>query len=211
MDDTLTWLPPDGDVTGAHVRTLGDMISEAFHAHKKREREARLKEAKEARKKSSTAAESSEWDLDTSVKKQGFLQGKKITSLQIKFLLFSSFGNVVLPHIALPPFLDSLPPSTPSISACVNRDPVRSSSTPSGDVMCGTCIAQTVPKCGKCGKGMTSWVEAAGTKYHKECCDPTSLSVPLTEDGQPMCSGSGKGLMGRCCTMTTLPPLLTDI
>ena len=52
MDDKLKWLPPNGDVTGAHVETLGDMISEAFRAHKRRE--------KEARKKSSTAAESSE-------------------------------------------------------------------------------------------------------------------------------------------------------
>jgi len=33
-----------------------------------------------------------------------------------------------LPPIALPPFLLSLPPSTPSFSAKVNRDPVRSSS-----------------------------------------------------------------------------------
>jgi len=82
---------------------------------------------------------------------------------------------------------------------------------PSGDVMCGTCIAQTGPKCGKCGTGMTSWVEAAGTKYHKECFNPTSPSVPLAAADQPMCSGCGKGLMGRCCTMTTLPPLLTDI
>mmetsp|Transcript_33236 Transcript_33236/g.53527 ORF Transcript_33236/g.53527 Transcript_33236/m.53527 type:complete len:260 (-) Transcript_33236:67-846(-) len=68
---------------------------------------------------------------------------------------------------------------------------------PSGDVMCGTCIAQTGPKCGKCGTGMTSWVEAAGTKYHKECFNPTSLSVPLAAAGQPMCSGCGKGLIGR--------------
>jgi len=55
---------PDGDVTGAHVGTLGDMISEAFHAHKRREREARLKEAKETRKKWSTAAMG--WEVVTS-------------------------------------------------------------------------------------------------------------------------------------------------
>ena len=34
MDHILTWLPPNGDVTGAHVETLGNMISEAFHQHK---------------------------------------------------------------------------------------------------------------------------------------------------------------------------------
>jgi len=69
MDHKLTWLPPNGDVTGAHVGTLGDMISEAFHAHKRREREAR--------KKSSTAAESSEWELVTSVKSKDFFKKKK--------------------------------------------------------------------------------------------------------------------------------------
>jgi len=47
MDDRLTWLPPDGDVTGIHVGTLGDMISEAFHAHKRKEGDARRSEAKE--------------------------------------------------------------------------------------------------------------------------------------------------------------------
>ena len=77
MDDTLTWLPPNGDVTGAHVGTLGDIISEAFHAHKKRESEARRKEAKEARKKSSTAAESSEWGLVTSVKSKDFFKERE--------------------------------------------------------------------------------------------------------------------------------------
>jgi len=43
MDHTLTWLPPNGDVTGAHVETLGNMISEAFHKHKTVERKARKK------------------------------------------------------------------------------------------------------------------------------------------------------------------------
>jgi len=47
MDDRLTWLPPDGDVTGIHVGTLGDMISEAFHAHKRKEGDARRSEPKE--------------------------------------------------------------------------------------------------------------------------------------------------------------------
>jgi len=40
-------LPSDGDVTGIHVGTLGDMISEAFHAHKRREGEVRRKEVKD--------------------------------------------------------------------------------------------------------------------------------------------------------------------
>ena len=34
MDHILTWLPPNGDVTGEHVETLGNLISEAFHQHK---------------------------------------------------------------------------------------------------------------------------------------------------------------------------------
>jgi len=34
MDHTLTWLPPNGDVNEAHLETLGNMISEAFHQHK---------------------------------------------------------------------------------------------------------------------------------------------------------------------------------
>jgi len=53
------------------------MISEAFHAHKRREYEARRKEAKEARKKSSTAAESSEWGLVTSVKSKDFFKERE--------------------------------------------------------------------------------------------------------------------------------------
>jgi len=51
-DHTLTWLPPNGDVTGAHVETLGNMISEAFHKHKKAERDKKKNDAKKARKKS---------------------------------------------------------------------------------------------------------------------------------------------------------------
>ena len=45
---------------------------------------------------------------------------------------------------------------------------------------------------------MTSWVEAAGARYHKECFDPASLagsSAPMA--GQPTCATCGKGLMGR--------------
>ena len=47
MDDRLTWLPLDGDVTGRHIGTLGDMISEAFYAHKRKERELRNRATKE--------------------------------------------------------------------------------------------------------------------------------------------------------------------
>jgi len=65
------------DVTATHVGTLGDMISEAFHAHKRREYEARLKEAKDARKKSSTAAESSECGLVTSGESNHFFKERK--------------------------------------------------------------------------------------------------------------------------------------
>jgi len=53
------------------------MISEAFHAHKRREYEARRKEAKEARKKSSTAAESSECGLVTSGESNHFFKERK--------------------------------------------------------------------------------------------------------------------------------------
>jgi len=74
MDDTLARLPLNGDVTRAHVETLGDMISEAFYAHKIKEDNKRRAEAKEARKKSSTAAESSEWGLVTSVKSNDFFK-----------------------------------------------------------------------------------------------------------------------------------------
>jgi len=77
MDHTLTWLPPNGDVTGAHVETLGNMISEAFHKHKRAEREKRLSDTNKARKKSSTAAETSEWDVVTSVKGNDFFKTKK--------------------------------------------------------------------------------------------------------------------------------------
>jgi len=77
MDHTLTWLPPNGDVTGAHVETLGNMISEAFHKHKRTEREKRLSDKNKARKKSSTAAEASEWDVVTSVKGNDFFKTKK--------------------------------------------------------------------------------------------------------------------------------------
>jgi len=55
-------------------REQGDMISEAFYAHKIKEDNKRRAEAKEARKKSSTAAESSEWGLVTSVKSNDFFK-----------------------------------------------------------------------------------------------------------------------------------------
>jgi len=68
MDHTITWLLPNGDMTVAHVETLGNMISEALHKHKKAEKDKRTADAKKARKKSSTAAEASEWGLVTSDK-----------------------------------------------------------------------------------------------------------------------------------------------
>jgi len=33
MDQTLTWLPPEGNVNHEHLETLGNMISEAFYQH----------------------------------------------------------------------------------------------------------------------------------------------------------------------------------
>ena len=64
MDDKLTWLWSDGDPAKTHVETLGDMILEAFYAHKR--------VLINARKKSSTAAESSEWQTDKSVNSEDF-------------------------------------------------------------------------------------------------------------------------------------------
>ena len=69
MDDKLTWLSPDGDPTKRHVKTLGDMISEAFYGHKR--------VLINARKKSSTATESSEWQTVKSVSSKDFFKKKK--------------------------------------------------------------------------------------------------------------------------------------
>ena len=77
MDDTLTWLPPDGDVTGAHVETLGNLISETFHAHWRAENSKKKDAEKKARKPSSTAAEASEWGGATSVQGNDFFKAKK--------------------------------------------------------------------------------------------------------------------------------------
>ena len=77
MDDTLTWLPPNGDVNGAHVETLGNMISEAFHNYKNSVSDKKRNDAKKAAKKSSTAAEASEWVQDTSVRGIDFFKTKK--------------------------------------------------------------------------------------------------------------------------------------
>ena len=52
-----------------HVETLGDMISEAFYAHKR--------DLINAREKSSTAAESSEWQTDKSVNSKDFFKKKE--------------------------------------------------------------------------------------------------------------------------------------
>jgi len=77
MDDTLTWLPPDGDVTGEHVETLGNMISEAFYAHLAAKKNKKSADAKKARKTSSTAAEALEWGGATSVQGNDFFKAKK--------------------------------------------------------------------------------------------------------------------------------------
>jgi len=77
MDDTLTWLPPNGDVTGVHVETLGNMISEAFYRHKAAVSDKKRNDAKKEAKKSSTAAEASEWGEDTSVHGIDFFKTKK--------------------------------------------------------------------------------------------------------------------------------------
>ena len=77
MDDTLTWLPPNGDVNGAYVETLGNLISEAFHRHKAAVGDKKRNDAKKEVKKSSTAAEASEWGEDTSVHGIDFFKTKK--------------------------------------------------------------------------------------------------------------------------------------
>ena len=77
MDQTIAWLPPNGDVTAAHVETLGNMISEAFHQHWKAKRDKKKNDAKKARKMSSTAAVASEWGGVTSVRGTDFFKTKK--------------------------------------------------------------------------------------------------------------------------------------
>jgi len=80
MEQTLTWLPPDGDVNGVHVETLGNMIFEAFYAHKSAVRTKRNEDAKRARKKSSqtsTVTEAPEWGGTTSVPGNDFFKTKK--------------------------------------------------------------------------------------------------------------------------------------
>jgi len=69
-------------VTGAHIETCGNLISEAFHAHckfnkckfKKNTKET---DAKKASKTSSTAAQASEWGVVTSVHSNDFFKTKK--------------------------------------------------------------------------------------------------------------------------------------
>jgi len=69
MHDKLKWSSADGDLTKTHVETLGDMISDAFYAHKR--------DTINARNKSSTAAESLEWQTDKSVNSKDFSKKKK--------------------------------------------------------------------------------------------------------------------------------------
>jgi len=72
MDQHLTWLPPNGDVNHRHLETLGDIISEAFHQHR-----IKMKNDQKKVKKSSTAAESSQWNGDKSVHGSDFFKPKK--------------------------------------------------------------------------------------------------------------------------------------
>jgi len=72
LGQTLTWLPPDGDVNHMHLKTLGNMISEAFHQHK-----ANVRGATKRVTKSSTAAEASDWNGVTSVHGADFFKPKK--------------------------------------------------------------------------------------------------------------------------------------
>jgi len=72
MDQPLTWLPPDGNVNHEHLETLGNMISEAFHQHKQTKWDITKKN-----KKSSTAAEASDWNGDKSVHGTDFFKPNK--------------------------------------------------------------------------------------------------------------------------------------
>ena len=72
MDQTLRWLPPDGDVTHEHLETLGNMISEAFYQHKSKMRTVAKKV-----KKSSTVAEVTVWNGVASVHGADFFKPKK--------------------------------------------------------------------------------------------------------------------------------------
>ena len=78
MEQTLTWLPPDGTVNHEHLETLGNMISEAFHQHKMavydaaRSAKKRSTVAQASEKKRSTVAQASEWMGDTSVRADFF-------------------------------------------------------------------------------------------------------------------------------------------
>jgi len=56
-----------------HLETLGNMISEAFHQHKVKMRDATRKTVK----KSSTAAEGTDWNGVTSVHGADFFKPKK--------------------------------------------------------------------------------------------------------------------------------------
>jgi len=71
MDDTFTWMPPDGDVRAPHIETLGEMISEAFHNHwlaiRNKKFKDKIKDAKQTAKMTSTATEVSQWDGPNSV------------------------------------------------------------------------------------------------------------------------------------------------
>jgi len=71
MDDTFTWMPPDGDVREPHIETLGEMISEAFHNHwmviKNKKFKDKYRDAKKKSKMTSTATEGSQWDGPNSV------------------------------------------------------------------------------------------------------------------------------------------------
>jgi len=76
MDQPLTWLPPNGNMNKAHFGTLGNMISETFYQPKTKNRD-KIKTARKTAKKSSTAAEGSDWNGATSVHGTDFFKTKK--------------------------------------------------------------------------------------------------------------------------------------
>jgi len=74
MNDTFTWIPPDGDVRAPHIETLGEMISEAFHNHwtaikskRNKDKKKHARQTAKTAKMTSTATEGSQWDGPNSV------------------------------------------------------------------------------------------------------------------------------------------------
>jgi len=74
MGQTLTFLPPDPCIDANHLETLGNIISEAFHQHRRTFRDASAYNRRV--KTSSTAAEGTDWNGVTCVHGADFFKPK---------------------------------------------------------------------------------------------------------------------------------------